>query len=166
MKRGFISILTLFVLLVLSLTITFVYRQNVNNNEYISDLYNKKQAQYLAESVINKYVVDNYDELEDAILTDHEKYNKSDEKANRNKGNYLLDGDLKINYEAKDYNLKLRHILRKEDPKINDSYRLSLFNIKQGNSRSSSEIWFKVIDEDDNLKNNGKKIKIITKLTY
>lgn len=166
MKKGFISILTLFVLLVLSLTITFIYQQNINNSEYISDLYNKKQAQYLAESVINKYLVENYDELEDIILTDHKKYNKINEEVNKNTEKYLLEDDLKISYEGRNYTLKLRHIYIKEDPKINDSYKLSIFNIRVGNSKSSSEIWFKVIDDADNLKNNGKKIEIITKLTY
>ena len=166
MKKGFISILTLFVLLVLSLTITFIYQQNINNSEYISDLYNKKQAQYLAESVINKYLVENYDELEDIILTDHKKYNKINEELNKSTEKYLLEDDLKISYEGRNYTLKLRHIYRKEDPRINDSYKLSIFNIRVGNSKSSSEIWFKVIDDADNLKNNGKKIEIITKLTY
>ena len=110
MKKGFISILTLFVLLVLSLTITFIYQQNINNSEYISDLYNKKQAQYLAESVINKYLVENYDELEDIILTDHKKYNKINEEVNKNTEKYLLEDDLKISYEVRNYTLKLIHI--------------------------------------------------------
>ena len=67
MKKGFISIYTLIIFLILSLTITFIYTQNENTNEYINDLYNKKQAQYLAESILNIYIDSNYEKIKNEI---------------------------------------------------------------------------------------------------
>lgn len=76
MKKGFISIYTLIIFLILSLTITFIYTQNENTNEYINDLYNKKQAQYLAESILNIYIDSNYEKIKNEILKDNEYYKK------------------------------------------------------------------------------------------
>ena len=71
MKKGFISIYTLIIFLILSLTITFIYTQNENTNEYINDLYNKKQAQYLAESILNIYIDSNYEKIKNEILKEN-----------------------------------------------------------------------------------------------
>ncbi|MDU7411712.1 MAG: hypothetical protein E7L04_04365 [Anaerococcus sp.] len=81
MKKGFISIYTLIIFLILSLTITFIYTQNENTNEYINDLYNKKQAQYLAESILNIYIDSNYEKIKNEILKENEYYKNEDRKS-------------------------------------------------------------------------------------
>lgn len=160
MKKGFVSILTLFVLLVLSLSITFVYRQNENTSEYISDLYNKKQAIYLAESVMNSYLVENYDKLEDTIL-------KNDLITNKKKtDNYELNESANFLYNGKSYYIKIYHKYYDEDMKLQDVYKVSLENVSVGDSKSDSALWFKVIEEDDDLENDKKSIKMIIRSTY
>ncbi|WP_297281570.1 hypothetical protein [uncultured Anaerococcus sp.] len=166
MKKGFISIVTLFVLLVLSLTISFVYKQNINTSEYSKDLYNKKQAQYLSESIINKYLTENYDQLEEIILKDSQKQRKI--KGLTKTDSYNLNTNQSVVYKGVAYNIKVSHVYREDEVKLQDVYRISLadINIKVGNSKANSDIWFKIIDDEENLKNNGKKIKIIIKHTY
>lgn len=160
MKKGFVSILTLFVLLVLSLSITFVYMQNENTNEYISDLYNKKQAIYLAESVMNSYLVENYDKLEDIIL-------KNDLITDKKKtDNYKLNESANFLYNGKSYYIKIYHKYYDEDMKLQDVYKVSLENVSVGDSKSDSALWFKVIEEDDDLENDKKSIKMIIRSTY
>ncbi|WP_394022819.1 hypothetical protein ACF3NF_06945 [Anaerococcus martiniensis] len=160
MKKGFVSILTLFVLLVLSLSITFVYRQNENTNDYISDLYNKKQAIYLAESVMNSYLVENYDKLEDIIL-------KNDLITDKKKtDNYKLNESANFLYNGKSYYIKIYHKYYDEDMKLQDVYKVSLENVSVGDSKSDSALWFKVIEEDDDLENDKKSIKMIIRSTY
>ncbi len=160
MKKGFVSILTLFVLLVLSLSITFVYRQNENTNDYISDLYNKKQAIYLAESVMNSYLVENYDKLEDIILkNDLITYKKKTD-------NYKLNESANFLYNGKSYYIKIYHKYYDEDMKLQDVYKVSLENVSVGDSKSDSALWFKVIEEDDDLENDKKSIKMIIRSTY
>lgn len=92
MKKGFISIYTLIIFLILSLTITFIYTQNENTNEYINDLYNKKQAQYLAESILNIYIDSNYEKIKNEILKDNEYYKNEDRKS------YWVSEDGKVSY--------------------------------------------------------------------
>lgn len=53
MKKAFISIYVLLILLVFALTITFIYKENDTNADIVSNLYNKKVAMYEAESAIN-----------------------------------------------------------------------------------------------------------------
>lgn len=160
MKKGFVSILTLFVLLVLSLSITFVYRQNENTNEHVSDLYNKKQAIYLAESVMNSYLVENYDKLGDIIL-------KNDLITDKKKtDNYELNESANFLYNGKSYYIKIYHKYYDEDMKLQDVYKVSLENVSVGDSKSDSALWFKVIEEDDDLENDKKSIKMIIRSTY
>lgn len=160
MKKGFVSILTLFVLLVLSLTITFVYGQNENTSEYVRDLYNKKQAIYLAESVMNSYLVENYDKLEDIIL-------KNDLITDKKKtDNYELNESANFLYNGKSYYIKIYHKYYDEDMKLQDVYKVSLENVSVGDSKSDSALWFKVIEEDDDLENDKKSIKMIIRSTY
>lgn len=53
MKKAFISIYVLLILLVFALTITFIYKENDTNADIVQALYNKKVATYEAESAIN-----------------------------------------------------------------------------------------------------------------
>lgn len=52
-KKAFISIYVLLLLLILSISVSFIYEQNKNDNDFNKDLYNKKQALYISESVAN-----------------------------------------------------------------------------------------------------------------
>lgn len=75
MKKAFISIYVLLILLVFALTITFIYKENDTNADIVQALYNKKVATYEAESainiifaekksgrnIINKELLDNFD---------------------------------------------------------------------------------------------------------
>lgn len=53
MKKAFISIYVLLILLVFGLTITFIYKENETNFDTSQALYNKKVAMYEAESFLN-----------------------------------------------------------------------------------------------------------------
>lgn len=53
MKKAFISIYVLLILLVFGLTITFIYKENDTNFDTSQALYNKKIAMYEAESLLN-----------------------------------------------------------------------------------------------------------------
>ena len=170
MKKGFISIISLFLLLVLSLSTGFIHKQNLNTSEYTKDLYNKKQAQYLAESIMNKYLSENYENLEEIIIKDWEEINKTDSK--RKTKSYYLSKSQYVFLDGKKYRIKIRHIYRKEreEDKLKDVYKVSLsdINFRVGNSKARSDVYFRVIDdkESENLKNNGKKLKMIIKHTY
>ncbi len=60
MKKGFITIYVLLVLLFLSVSIAFVSRQVQSKNDLSKDLLTKKQAVYEAESRVNIFV-NNYE---------------------------------------------------------------------------------------------------------
>lgn len=53
MKKAFISIYVLLILLVFGLTITFIYKENEMNFDTSQALYNKKLSMYEAESLLN-----------------------------------------------------------------------------------------------------------------
>lgn len=53
MKKGFISIYVLLILLAFGLTISFIYKENETNFDSVSSLYYKKFAMYEAESALN-----------------------------------------------------------------------------------------------------------------
>ena len=53
MKKAFISVYVLLILLATSLTISFIYRENEGNFENSLDLYNKKVSMFEAESLLN-----------------------------------------------------------------------------------------------------------------
>lgn len=53
MKKAFISIYVLLILLLFGLTITFIYKENETNFDTSQALYNKKLSMYEAESLLN-----------------------------------------------------------------------------------------------------------------
>ena len=53
MKKAFISIYVLLILLLFGLTITFIYKENEMNFDTSQALYNKKLSMYEAESLLN-----------------------------------------------------------------------------------------------------------------
>lgn len=158
MKKGFISIYTLIIFLILSLTITFIYTQNENTNEYINDLYNKKQAQYLAESILNIYIDSNYEKIKNEILKDNEYYKNEDRKS------YWVSEDGKVSYNGNTYYLKIAYVKRNDDPKLSDVYRIETSKINVGDSVASAQAIFKFIDSKEQL--DKKDIKLMAKYTY
>lgn len=50
-KRGFLSIYVLFILLLLSITLSFIFNQSQNNQDSNDDIYNRKKAIYKEESI-------------------------------------------------------------------------------------------------------------------
>lgn len=160
MKKGFISILALLALLALSLAITFIYQQNLNTSQYSKDLYNKKKAQYLAESVLNVYIEENSKEITDFIIDD---YKEKKDISNRN--TETLKENLNLDYEDNKYYLKLAYINRDDNfPTINNLYMLSSKNIQIGQSKAIGEIYFKVLE--NSKKEGDYKIEIAFRRTY
>lgn len=160
MKKGFISILALLALLALSLAITFIYQQNLNTSQYSKDLYNKKKAQYLAESVLNVYIEENSKKMKGFIIDD---YKEKKDISNRN--TETLRENLNIDYEDNKYYLKLAYINRNDNfPTINNLYMLSSKNIQIGQSKAIGEIYFKVLE--NSKKEGDYKIEIAFRRTY
>lgn len=89
MKKAFISIYVLLILLVFGLTITFIYKENETNFDSSQVLYNKKIAMYEAESLLNILIEEG-----------HVKTNLNDNKiikAFEHKSDFKIDrGDSKI----------------------------------------------------------------------
>lgn len=73
-KRGFLSIYVLIILLLLSISLTFIYEQAINNNDSNKDLYNRKKAIYELESLYS-IIVDN----KKTLLEDVEIVNENDD---------------------------------------------------------------------------------------
>lgn len=158
MKKGFISILTLLVFIGLSLTLSFIYEQNEATSLYASDLYNKKQAQYLAETVLNIYIDENYATIKENILKDEKSY-----KSNKNKSYWVSEDEMLI-YDGKTYYFKIAYMSRKEEAKLSDVYRIETSKIEVGDSIARAEAIFKVIDAKNNK--GQKDIRLMAKYTY
>lgn len=73
-KRGFLSIYVLIILLLLSISLTFIYEQAINNNDSNKDLYDRKKAIYELESLYSIIVDDKKTLLEDVEIV-----NKNDD---------------------------------------------------------------------------------------
>ncbi len=94
MKKAFISIYVLLILLVFGLTITFIYKENETNFDSSQALYNKKIAMYEAESFLNILVaeknidpsINNYDILKKFGHKSEIKINKGQSDAKNNEG--------------------------------------------------------------------------------
>lgn len=158
MKKGFISILTLLIFLALTLTTSFIYEQNENTSQYISDLYNKKQAQYLAETILNIYIDENYENIKDMLLKDEKSYRSSKNES------YWISEDEMVIYNGKTYYFKIAYMYRKEEAKLSDVYRIETSKIEVGDSIARAEAIFKVIDPKEN--SGQKDIKLMAKYTY
>lgn len=73
-KRGFLSIYVLIILLLLSISLTFIFEQALNNNDSNKDLYNRKKAIYELESLYSIIVDD-----KKTLLKDVEIVNENDD---------------------------------------------------------------------------------------
>ena len=152
MKKAFISIYTLIVLLILSLTITYIYTQQKSAASYSKGLYEKKQAQYLAESIMNNFMEENSEQVAKIILTDYDK--KSNKKFK----------DKKYIYNGQTYWIKMSRLhsdIRKE---LDGLYLIFLDEVNVGESKAICEIYVKVFDkkdkDDQNFDKNRLRIEI------
>lgn len=73
MKKGFITIYVLLVLLFLSISLAFVSREVQSKNDLSKDLLNKKQAVYEAESRANIFINNYENEIKEYILEDYKR---------------------------------------------------------------------------------------------
>lgn len=73
-KRGFLSIYVLIILLLLSISLSFIYEQAINNNDSNKNLYDRKKAIYELESLYSIIVDDKKTLLEDVEIV-----NKNDD---------------------------------------------------------------------------------------
>ncbi len=73
MKKGFVTIYVLLILLFLSVSIAFVSRQVQSKNDLSKDLLTKKQAVYEAESRANIFVNNYENEIKEYILEDYKR---------------------------------------------------------------------------------------------
>lgn len=78
MKKGFITIYVLLVLLFLSISLAFVSREVQSKNDLSKDILNKKQAVYEAESRANIFVNDYENAIKEYILEDYKRIIKKD----------------------------------------------------------------------------------------
>lgn len=114
-KRGFITIFVLLLLLVLSITISFIFGQNQNDLDLNEDLYDKKQALYISESVANLALKDRgFDEYKEKLYKSIKDYYRNskyfetkieEDKVGRIKSYYP-----EINYYGKIYKPKFSYI--------------------------------------------------------
>ena len=140
MKRGFISIYVLLVLLFISVSIAFLARQVQNNTDIESDLYAKKEAIYDAQSQINIFYKNDFDKIKEYVLEDLKRTN--------------VDGMIDENFQnAKQYQLTYKnkdaiiYMGRVIDTKINRNrdkiYKIASV-IESGNVKAEANIYFKI----------------------
>lgn len=150
MKKAFISVYTLIVLFIISLTITYIYNQQKNSASYAKGLYEKKQAQYLAESIMNTFMEENSDQVAEIILKhyDEEKNNIFEETTDDEIKTESLES-LPYTYKDKKYYIYISRIGNKTRKEINGLYLIFLNNLSVGDSKADSEIYIKVFDKKD-----------------
>ena len=162
MRKGFISIYTLFILLILSLTITFIYNQQINTSEYARTLYNKKRAQYLAESIVNSYMQKNSSQVAKLIINDADdnpmdSFNKTKQiKSER------------YQYLNKAYTIKISRIYHGSRKELSGLYRVYCSDIVIEDSKASYYLYIKVYDklETNNQMYDKNRLKIVIRQAF
>lgn len=147
MKKAFISVYTLIVLFIISLTITYVYNQQKNSASYAKGLYEKKQAQYLAESIMNTFMEENSDQVAEIILGDYDKKIEEDTKKIKKQTKSL--GYKYYKYGNKNYKINISRVGNDYRKEIDGLYLIFLDNVSVGDSKADSEIYIKVFDKKD-----------------
>lgn len=138
MKKGFVSIYVLLLLLILSVSIAFINDQSKNNQEIKSSLLDKKQATYDAESSINIYLKEEKERLLTYIDNDFDRdiSNLSkDEIANlKEESIYYKNNNRKIYLtRVKDF---YRDDLKDTNTKIYRVYNESVYKSSLGEARA------------------------------
>ncbi len=147
MKKAFISVYTLIVLFIISLTITYIYNQQKNSASYAKGLYEKKQAQYLAESIMNTFMEENSDQVAEIILGDYDKKIEEDTKKIKKQTKSL--GYKYYKYGNKNYKINISRVGNDFRKEIDDLYLIFLDDVRVGDSKADSEIYIKVFDKKD-----------------
>lgn len=162
MKKAFISVYTLIVLFIISLTITYIYNQQKNSASYAKGLYEKKQAQYLAESIMNTFMEENSDQVAEIILGDYDKKIEEDTKKIKKQTKSL--GYKYYKYGNKNYKINISRVGNDYRKEIDGLYLIFLDNVRVGDSRADSEIYIKVFDKkeknDEEFDKNRLRIEI------
>lgn len=160
MKKAFISVYTLLVLLIVSLSITFIYNQQKSSSDYARSLYDKKKAQYLAESILNSFMDEKSDRIGRLIIDDYDK------KFTDNKTR-LVD-ELFYKYEGKTYKITISKVYHPHRKELNGLYMIFPEKIKVGESTAMAEIYVKVFDRKDeiNEKYDKNRLRIKIRHTY
>lgn len=162
MKKAFISVYTLIVLFIISLTITYIYNQQKNSASYAKGLYEKKQAQYLAESIMNTFMEENSDQVAEIILGDYDKEIEEDTKKNKKQTKSL--GYKYYKYGNKNYKINISRIGNDYRKEIDGLYLIFLDDVSVGDSKADSEIYIKVFDKkeknDEEFDKNRLRIEI------
>lgn len=150
MKKAFISVYTLIVLFIISLTITYIYNQQKNSASYAKGLYEKKQAQYLAESVMNTFMEENSDQVAEIILKHYdEEKKKTNEETTDDEIKTESLKSLPYTYKDKKYYIYISRIGNRTRKEINGLYLIFLNRVSVGESKADSEIYIKVFDKID-----------------
>lgn len=147
MKKAFISVYTLIVLFIISLTITYIYNQQKNSASYAKGLYEKKQAQYLAESIMNTFMEENSDQVAEIILDDYDKKIEEDTKKIKKQTKSL--GYKYYKYGNKNYKINISRVGNDFRKEIDGLYLIFLDDVSVGDSKADSEIYIKVFDKKD-----------------
>lgn len=147
MKKAFISVYTLIVLFIISLTITYIYNQQKNSASYAKGLYEKKQAQYLAESIMNTFMEENSDQVAEIILGDYDKKIEEDTKKIKKQTKSL--GYKYYKYGNKNYKINISRVGNDFRKEIDGLYLIFLDDVSVGDSKADSEIYIKVFDKID-----------------
>ena len=147
MKKAFISVYTLLVLFIISLTITYIYNQQKNSASYAKGLYEKKQAQYLAESIMNTFMEENSDQVAEIILGDYDKKIEEDTKKIKKQTKSL--GYKYYKYGNKNYKINISRVGNDFRKEIDGLYLIFLDDVSVGDSKADSEIYIKVFDKID-----------------
>lgn len=104
MKKAFVSIYVLLILLVFGLTITFIYKENDTNYDISESLYNKKIALFEAESVLNMIIEEknNGNEIQSGDILRHFNHKSEIEifYGTPDKGDKKVEGENVINVSA------------------------------------------------------------------
>ena len=147
MKKAFISVYTLIVLFIISLTITYIYNQQKNSASYAKGLYEKKQAQYLAESIMNTFMEENSDQVAEIILGDYDKKIEDDTKKIKKQTKSL--GYKYYKYDNKNYKINISRVGNDFRKEIDGLYLIFLDDVSVGDSKADSEIYIKAFDKKD-----------------
>lgn len=141
-KRGFVTIYVLLLLLILSITISFLFNQNKNDLNFNKDLYDKKQALYISESVANLALKDEgLNEYKEKIFQSIKDYYRKaknegtkieEEKVGETKAYYP-----KINYIGRVYTPKTSYITTKKKIRLESEANL-------GDTRAKTIVEYKV----------------------
>lgn len=160
MKKAFISAYTLIILLIVSLSITFIYNQQKSTSTYGKNLYDKKKAQYLAESVLNSFMDEKNDRIARIIIDDYDK------KITDNKSRKV--NTLFHKYEGKTYAITISRVYHPNRKELSGLYMIFPEKIKVDESSAMADIYVKVFDKKDqeNEKYDKNRLRIEIRHAY